>query len=169
MNETLPSPRERVLALIAAEPGLHLREFPRRLGVSLRTVRYHLETMEADGAVVARRSGRFVRFFAPGTFSAPEREAIVAAKTPGSRAVVEALAAKGELAFSEIARYAHLSNGALGWHLRALSKAHVVEMRAPKRYALVDRAAAVMALALNVPSRTAAMEDAAREIFDDPR
>src|SRR5947207_2741686 len=37
--------RERILALVVAQPGLHLRELPRRLGLSLRSVRYHLETL----------------------------------------------------------------------------------------------------------------------------
>jgi len=146
-----------------------LREVPRRLGLSLRAARYHLDALEADGAVVTKRSGRFVRYFAPGTHSASEREAICAAKVAGSRAVVEALSAGGELPFAALARRSGLSNGSLAWHLHALLRASVVVVRASGRYGLADRGAAAMALALHRPTTGAALEDAAREIFDGPR
>lgn len=147
---------------------MHLREVPRRLGLSLRAARYHLDALEGEGAVVAKRAGRFVRYFAPGTHSPPEREAICAAKVGGSRAVLEALVAGGELPFAMLARRSRLNNGALAWHLHALTRARVVELRASHRYGLVDPAAAAMALALHRASAGAALEDAAREIFDGP-
>ena len=155
-------------ALVLREPGLHLRDIPRRLGLSLSAARYHLETLETEGVVVSDRAGRFVRFFAPGAYSAAERGAIAAAKVEGSRAVLEALVARGPLAFTELARAARLSNGALAWQLRALMRAGVVGGREERRYALPDREAVAMALALHRESRLASMEDAAREIFDDP-
>jgi predicted transcriptional regulator len=125
--------------------------------------------MEADGAVVSKRVGRFVRYFTPGTFSKPEREAISAVKVSGSRAVLEVLAAQGELPFLQLARASGMSNGRMAWHLHALVQSGVVETRAEKRYALTDRAAVSMALALHATSAASTMEDAAREIFDGPR
>jgi predicted transcriptional regulator len=125
--------------------------------------------MEAEGAVVAKRAGRFVRYFAPGAFSRSEREAISAVKVAGSRAVVEALAARGELPFLQLAGAARMSNGRLAWHLHALVESGVAVARPDKRYALTDRTAAMMALALHATSVVATMEDAAREIFDGPR
>ena len=125
--------------------------------------------MEAEGAVVSKRAGRYVRYFTPGTFSRPEREAISAVKVSGSRAVLEVLAKHGELAFLELARASRMSNGRLAWHLHALVQAGVVETRAAKRYALTDGAAVWMALALHATSAAATMEDAAREIFDGPK
>ena len=138
---------------MALDPGVHLREVPRRLGMSLRAARYHLDALEGEGAVVAKRAGRFVRYFAPGTHSPSEREAICAAKVAGSRAVLEALRAAGEQSFGALARTAGLHNGSLAWHL----------------HALVDLDATTMALALHRASAGAALEDAAREIFDGPR
>ena len=59
MEESVQTSRERVLALVSAQPGLHLRELPRRLGLSLRSVRYHLEGLEENALVTAHRSGPF--------------------------------------------------------------------------------------------------------------
>jgi predicted transcriptional regulator len=118
--------------------------------------------------VVAKRSGRFVRYFAPGTFSRTERDAISAAKVAGSRAVLEALSTQGDLPFLQLARASRLSNGRLAWHLHVMAESGVVALGPEKRYALTDRGAVAMALALHTTSAAAAMEDAAREIFDGP-
>ena len=69
MEESVQTSRERVLALISAQPGLHLRELSRRLGLSLRSVRYHLEGLEDSALVTAHRSGPFTRWFTAGVFS----------------------------------------------------------------------------------------------------
>src|SRR2546423_4057755 len=90
MAESLLTSRERVLALVTSQPGLHLRELPRRLGLSLRSVRYHLEGLEESERVTPHRSGRFARWFA------------AAACSPGDLTLIFALPARG--------RTAHLSH-----------------------------------------------------------
>src|SRR2546421_11116111 len=78
MAESLLTSRERVLALVTSQPGLHLRELPRRLGISLRSVRYHLEGLEESDRVTPHRSGRFARWFAAGAVSTEDRSLISA-------------------------------------------------------------------------------------------
>ncbi len=154
--------------MISREPGLHLRELSRRFDFSLRAVRYHLRVMEREGAVVSERSGRFVRFFAPGSFSPEERAVIAAVKVAGSRAVLQALLDRGALGFAELARATGLSNGALGWHLRTLSRSVLEE--APTlggAYGLHDPAAVRMALALHRQSAAETLADGALEVFGE--
>src|SRR5256885_6171038 len=83
MAESLLTSRERVLALVTSQPGLHLRELPRRLGLSLRSVRYHLEGLEESERVTPHRSGRFERWFAAGAFPAAHRTLLPAPPGPG--------------------------------------------------------------------------------------
>src|SRR2546430_8669243 len=85
MAESLLTSRERVLALVTSQPGLHLRELPRRLGLSLRSVRYHLEGLEEGERVTPHRSGRFARWFAAGAVSPQEPPLISALRGRGPR------------------------------------------------------------------------------------
>jgi len=129
-------------------------------------VRYHLDAMEREGLVVAERHGRFVRYFAPGTFSPEEREVICAVKVAGSRAVLEALVERPSLGFAELARRARLSNGALGWYLRVLTRSAVLAPSADGGpYALRDPGAVRMALTLHKHSFSATIADSAVEVF----
>src|SRR5256886_12046862 len=91
MAESLLTSRERVLALVTSQPGLHLRELPRRLGLSLRSVRYHLEGLEEGERVTPHRSGRFARWFAAGAFSEEKRTPISPLLALVERAVLSQL------------------------------------------------------------------------------
>jgi predicted transcriptional regulator len=147
---------------------LHLRELSRRFDVSLRAVRYHLRVMEREGAVVSERRGRFVRYFAQGSFSREERAVIAAVKVAGSRAVLQVLLERGALGFAELARATCLSNGALGWHMRALAKSALAAAPTPGApYALLDPAAVRMALALHLQSAAETLADGALEVFGE--
>src|SRR2546430_16503542 len=91
MAESLLTSRERVLALVTSQPGLHLRELPRRLGLSLRSVRYHLEGLEEGERVTPHRSGRFARWFAAGAVSTGDRTLILALPSLGAQGSVSRL------------------------------------------------------------------------------
>jgi Uncharacterized protein conserved in archaea len=51
------STREKILEFINAHPGTHLREIQRKLKLGLKTVQYHLYTLEKEGKIVSRRKG----------------------------------------------------------------------------------------------------------------
>lgn len=154
------------MLLLTREPGLHLREMPRRLGVSLRTVRYHLDRLERDQLVNRHRAGRFVRWFRPGDYSAAECALISAARVRGQRLILEALEARGALRWVDLATATRLSKASLSWHLRALVEITIVAADANGRYRLADPAGVAMGLALHNESVAATMSENAREIFD---
>jgi len=163
------SPREAIVALVAREPGLHLREMPRRLGFSLRAVRYHLDRLIAEGRVRSEQAGGFVRFFSPSAFSKGERAVLCAARVAGQRALMEALVGGAPMRFADLRAATGLSKGSLAWHLNSLEGAGVAARDEAARFALCDRGAAEMALALTRPTVADALADAATEIFDAPK
>jgi predicted transcriptional regulator len=139
---------------------------PRRLGVSLRTVRYHLDRLEHEQLLHRHRAGRFVRWFRPGDYSAAECALISAARVRGQRLVLEALAARGALRWVDLASATRLSKASLSWHLRALVDIGIVTADETGRYRLTDPSGVAMGLALHNESVAATMSENAREIFE---
>src|SRR2546427_12064597 len=123
MAESLLTSRERVLALVTSQPGLHLRELPRRLGISLRSVRYHLEGLEESDRVTPHRSGRFARWFAAGAVSTGDRALISALRVRGQRAIFSQLPPEGPMRFPPLGKAAGPSPAALVQYLPRLSSA----------------------------------------------
>jgi predicted transcriptional regulator len=166
VSELVSSPRERVLALVAREPGLHLREIPRRVDLSLSAVRYHLAALADEGAVVGERASGYVRYFEPSAFSRAARAVLSGARVSGQRLVLQTLLREGPLAFNALRNGSGLSKGSLHWHVRRLAGGGVIEAVDGGRFALTDRGAVEMALALTRASVTDTVADAAIEIFD---
>ena len=159
--------RDRVLALVVAQPGLHLRELPRRLGLSLRSVRYHLEALEEARLVVPHRSGRYERWFGVGTLSSQDRALISALRVGPQRTILSCLLREGPMRFGSLDHATALSSATLVQCLGRLSAEDLVELAEDRHYRLRDPAAVEMRLALYRQRFPDLMADAAREIFDD--
>lgn len=168
MTEPVLNSRERILRLLRREPGLHLRELPRRLGLSLRAVRYHLESMEQKEEVFAHRAGRFLRWFPAGHLSVAERTLISALHIAGHRAILGSLLMRGPARFTELQYRARISSGSLSRSLRQLVGDRLVTLDADDRYRLCDPAAVRMQLSLVRRRFPDFLADAARELFEEP-
>jgi predicted transcriptional regulator len=167
MGESVQTSRERVLALVAAQPGLHLRELPRRLGLSLRSVRYHLESLEEHDLVSPHRSGRFARWFAAGAFSTEDQTLISALRVRGQRTILSELLRQGPMRFVALERATGLSSATLVQYLHRLSSDGLIEATEDRRYQLRDSAAIDMRLSLYRERFPDLLADAARQIFDE--
>ena len=167
MAESTLTSRERILALVAAQPGLHLRELPRRLDLSLRSVRYHLETLVEQRLVTAYRSGRYERWFAIGSLSSADRALISALRVGSQRRILSQLQAAGPMRFAALERATGLSAATMVHSLGRLSAEGLVELGADRRYRLRDPDAVAMRLATYRQRFPDLMADAAREIFDE--
>jgi len=168
MGESVQTSRERVLALVAAQPGLHLRELPRRLGLSLRSVRYHLENLEEHDLVAPHRSGRFARWFSAGAFSTDDRTLISALRVRGQRTILSELLEKGPMRFAALERGTGLSSATLVQYLHRLSSDALIEVAEDRRYRLRDPGAIEMRLSLYRERFPELLAEAARQIFDPP-
>ena len=166
MEESMPTSRERILALVVAEPGLHLRELPRRLGLSLRSVRYHLEVLEEDRLVVPHRSGRYERWFGVGNLSSQDHALISALRVDSQRTVLACLLRGGPMRFGSLDHRTASSSATLAQSLVRLSAEGLVELGDDRHYRLRDADAVEMRLTLYRQRFPDLIADAAREIFD---
>jgi predicted transcriptional regulator len=167
LEESVPTSRERILALVVAQPGLHLRELPRRLGLSLRSVRYHLEALEEERLVVPHRSGRYERWFRVGNLSSQDHALISALRVGSQRTILSHLLLEGPMRFGSLDKATALSSATLVQSLGRLSAEGLVELGDDRHYRLRDPGAVEMRLALYRLRFPDLMADAAREIFDD--
>jgi predicted transcriptional regulator len=166
MSESLLAPRNRILRLLERDPGLHLRELPRRLDLSLNAVRYHLDVLAREDAVTAHRTGRFERWFPSRTFSPEDRTTISALRVRGERAILEQLLRLGPCRFVDLESRAGQSPATLTRYLNQLTMDDLVFLDAERRYRLRDAEALrhrLHAFQIRFPDLLA---DAATEIFE---
>jgi predicted transcriptional regulator len=142
---------------------------PRRLGFSLRAVRYHLDRLERERLAVPHRAGRFVRWFRPGDFSSQERALISASRVRAQRLILEQMAMKGSVRWGDFVAATRLSKASLSWHLRWLAESGIVAAEAAGGYRLLDPGGVSMALALQKERVADGMAAGAQEIFERPR
>ncbi len=167
MAEPSLTSRDRIFALVEEQPGLHLRELPRRLGLSLRAVRYHLDTMAREELVTSHRSGRFERWFRAGAFSPVDQALISALRVRGQRAILERLLAHGPARFATLRKAESLSPATLSHDLDRLTAEGLVDAGDDRLYRLRDPGALRMRLTLYRHRFPDLLADAAQEIFDE--
>jgi DNA-binding MarR family transcriptional regulator len=165
MSESLSAPRSRILALLDRDPGLHLRELPRRLDLSLNAVRYHLDVLESEEAITSHRSGRFERWFPARSFTREDRAVISALRVPGERMILERLLRFGPSRFVDLDRHA-AATGSLVRSLNRLTTDGLVVLDSNRRYALRDGSALRARLNVYRIRFPDLLADAAAEIFE---
>jgi DNA-binding IclR family transcriptional regulator len=156
---------ERLLGLLALRPGLHLRELPRHLGVSLNTVRYHLDTLMREGLVAEHRTGRFVRYFRSDAPAQTDRALIAALRVGGQRRLLQALVRKGPCGFNSLQRETALPPATLSLYLTMLHRERLVDHEENGPYSLSDTAWVQERLTLYTSRFPDLLADAAVEIF----
>lgn len=166
MSESLLAPRNRILRLLEQDPGLHLRELPRRLDLSLNSVRYHLDVLAREDAVTAHRSGRFERWFPSRTFSLEDRATISALRVRGERAVLEQLLRQGPCRFVDLEAQTRHAPATLVRYLSQLTTDDLVFLDSERRYRLRDPAALQLRLSTFQIRFPDLLADAATEIFE---
>jgi predicted ArsR family transcriptional regulator len=128
----MPEPAlvDRLLALVEAYPGLHVRELARQLGTSVALVEYHLEALERQGKVELRPDLRYRRAYLRGAGAVPaaDRKALdLLRRRLPLRIVLELLNAPGPLRHAELAERLGMGKSKLSFHLQALEQAGLVE------------------------------------------
>ncbi|HKW43752.1 MAG TPA: hypothetical protein VJP06_06155 [Thermoplasmata archaeon] len=151
------------------EPGLHLRALPRRVGLSLRSVRYHLDALVAESAVTSHRSGGFERWFPSNTFSSEDRALISALHVRGQRAILRYLLEDGPARFVSIQSAIGRAAPSVVRDIDRLVSEGLVEQTPDRLYRLHDIGATRMRLALFRQRYPDLLGDAAQEIFEDTR
>lgn len=128
--------RRRAYELVAATPGLHLRELARQLDQDVRTVEYHLRQLEKHGLVTPTDEGGFRRYF-PRTADGRKAEVVDARdkptlgllRKPVPLYVALFLLAQDGATHGELARDAGVSPSTLSYHLDRMERATVLGRR----------------------------------------
>lgn len=94
--------RQDILALIEAEPGVHVRELQRRLGYAHGTVLHHLRTLQRNKLVVTSRAGGRTCYFAAATKPTDRNRALLGSEQ--RLGLLRAVAERPHVGPSELAR-----------------------------------------------------------------
>ncbi|MEK6959037.1 MAG: winged helix-turn-helix transcriptional regulator [archaeon] len=60
------SPRDKIYATIAKNPGLHFREVQRRTGIATGAMQYHIDYLQKKAMISEKKEGKFSRFYPTG-------------------------------------------------------------------------------------------------------
>jgi predicted transcriptional regulator len=138
--------RRRLYALVAAYPGLHIREAARQMETSVALVEYHAALLRENGLLREERDERYVRLFAVEAKGAKtptdgERRAlaILRERLP-LRITLHLLDHDAPQQHKAIAAALDLGKSKLSFHLRKLEAAGITEKTTDGRFAVRERA-----------------------------
>jgi predicted transcriptional regulator len=137
---SVPS-RKAIHDCVAAHAGAHLREIARRCELPLGTTLYHLDCLERAGLVVARRDGRYKRYFTHAGVGRREKEVLSMLRHDAPRRIVYALLPGSPMTQRELCSAVGVSRSTLSFHVNRLVAEQIVARqpaRPEARYALSE-------------------------------
>lgn len=114
------SKRTQILAFIKTHPGTHLREIGRQLNLAMGVVQYHLNALERERKIVARRRGLYKRFYSALVLGSGRLEILDALSQETEREIVLFLIQNPNATQKEISEYAGISPATVHWHAKRL-------------------------------------------------
>lgn len=131
--------RRRIVALVHACPGIHLREVVRELEMPYGTAEYHLRVLEDLGLLRAVEEDNYRRYFEQDVAPRDRRVMGLMRKRP-VRAVVLALLERGPASHHDLALASQLKPSTLSYHLERMERAGLIERRHEGAYTIVSLA-----------------------------
>jgi predicted transcriptional regulator len=119
--------RSKILGLITQNPGIHLRELQRALGISFNSIRYNTEKMAHSGEIVCEKDSGFSRFYPPGM---PERDRLLHSLTRNKttfRILLE-LSTQQLLTNKELAARTGFAKSTVSEHIHQLLSVNLVKL-----------------------------------------
>lgn len=116
---SVPS-RRAVFECVREHAGTHLREVARRSEMPLGTTLYHLDCLEAADLIVARRDGRYKRYFPSHDLGRREKEVLSFLRHDAPRRILRALLEMGPSTQRGLCRALGLSRSTMSFHLNRL-------------------------------------------------
>ncbi|MHB8584539.1 MAG: winged helix-turn-helix transcriptional regulator [Thermoplasmatota archaeon] len=117
LEEVTVGSRGRILEYVQSNPGAHLREIARGLGLPLGTALYHLDFLVAREVLDIRRDGRYKRFFVRSQIGRREKELLSALRHDVPRGIVRALLRHGHGTQRQLAAEMSVSRSTLSFHV----------------------------------------------------
>lgn len=138
MDETVLAVKTRrdLFRFVQKNPGFHLREIARALGLSITLVDYHLRFLEKNELVAASMDGEYKRFFprsVPGSegvrpaLSDWEKQALALLRQPVPLRVLAFLMERDSASHKDILAQVPVSGSTLSHHLKKMLASGVVD------------------------------------------
>jgi len=134
--------RKRILDLIRESPGVHFREISRRLDIAMGVVEYHIHHLIKAEEIVARREGRYQRYYAEGKHGSAEKKALAYLRKGVPRSIIIHLMTHPGCRHRDIKEALDLTGSTLTFHLQNLVRDRIVlerEESGSKHYYIVDK------------------------------
>ncbi|HSB57558.1 MAG TPA: winged helix-turn-helix transcriptional regulator [Nitrosopumilaceae archaeon] len=151
MND-LPSNTERMLLYIQQNPGCHLRQIKRDLGMSMGTVQYHLNLLEKSGKISSERQ-RLHRFYFPVSINEThDRNILKILNQETAREILMFIVEMKNPTQTEIVDKIKISAASVNWHIGRLAGLGIINETRDgkyKRYSLVGDSSYVVTLMKN--------------------
>jgi predicted transcriptional regulator len=122
------SNKSSILEIVALVPGIHLREVARALGVSLNTVRYHVQILSKTGLISCSNEGGYSRLFPAGT-SSDQKSIYCIMRNRTARKILAVLAKEGGLTNKKICQLTGLAKSTVSEHVQTFLVNHLVNLQ----------------------------------------
>ena len=156
--------RRTIYNLVLSQPGLHLREIQRQLGMHVNLVEYHLHQLVASELVMSVQQEGYNRFFpaqAPGSGSrvdrltSQEKRVLGLMRQPMPLRIMIYLLATGTALHKDICDHLGCAPSTLTYHMKKMVRGNVVVQTTAgegKGYRLADRRSVARLLMLYKPA-----------------
>ncbi len=141
--------RRNIYEHITAVPGTHFREIHRRLSIPTGVVEYHLKYLEDRDLIVARKEGRYKRYYITGSMGSKDKMLMSLLRQKIPRHILMQLLLKPKTTHKELRKLFSISASTLSFHLSKLLKSEVIEQIKSGRenqYIVIDEDAVAKAL-----------------------
>jgi predicted transcriptional regulator len=121
--------RARIKLLVLIQPGLHLRELQRQIGLSFSSTRYHVDRLAREGEVDRVDEKGYSRIFPPGTDS-KDRILLSLVRRKTHHKILSCFLAEVNLTQRRLTQVTGLSKSTVSEHLTTLLELGVVRTQA---------------------------------------
>ncbi len=113
--------RDRIVAEISENPGIHLRELLRNVGCAMGALQYHLKNLEQTGVITSIRNGNSKHFFLSDFSSDSQILRLVALmRNPTVRAIISKCRANGRVTQADLSRQLSIDKSLVAYYASAL-------------------------------------------------
>ncbi|MDG6926642.1 MAG: winged helix-turn-helix transcriptional regulator [Nitrososphaerota archaeon] len=124
---SIDATQRRILDYITSQPGVHLRQICRELGLAMGDVQYHVHRLERDGLVTSVRRGLYRFFYPAALFGERQKDILGMLSLDTPRELLMSIVEAPGQGQDELARAISVTQPTVSWHLRRLVDLGIVE------------------------------------------
>lgn len=118
--------RRRIYEHVQSNPGVHLRQIQRDLGMPMGTLGYHLRQLERSGLVVTREKNRFKSYFAVGDLDRRDKDYLYYLRQRMPRKIALEIGSRPYMPLKRLVWQMPIAASTLSFHLKKLVQSSIV-------------------------------------------